>query len=363
MAKKKKAPASALHVAPGVESTPSINPRAKQPPRRKHLSVEAYVEGVRAGNRVVLSQAITLLESTRPDHQAIARQVLDRCLLPRGQSIRVGITGAPGVGKSTFIEALGAFLTARGRRLAVLTIDPSSTRTRGSILGDKTRMPLLAADPNAFIRPSPTAGSLGGVARTTRETIILCEAAGYDTVFVETVGAGQSEVAVHAMVDFFLLLVLAGAGDELQGIKRGIVEMADALVVTKADGANVEKAHEARREYRNALTLFPPKESKWWPSVLTCSAFSGEGIDEIWKMIEAYRAHTQENGFFEKQRQQQARNWMLHTIEHHLRVHFFAHPGVKKAMARIEKQVMAGKISSFTAAQKLLAIFRDAEEA
>jgi len=349
---------SALHVAPGVESTPSINPRAKQPPRRKHLSVEAYVEGVRAGNRVVLSQAITLLESTRPDHQTIAQQILDRCLPHTGPSIRVGITGVPGVGKSTFIEALGIFLTTRGRRLAVLTIDPSSARTRGSILGDKTRMPLLAADPNAFIRPSPTAGSLGGVARTTRETIILCEAAGYDTVFVETVGVGQSEVAVHAMVDFFLLLVLAGAGDELQGIKRGIVEMADALVVTKADGANVERAHEARRDYRNALTLFPPKESQWWPKVLTCSAFTGEGIDEIWKMIEAHHVHMQENGFFEEQRRQQARHWMLHTVEHHLRAHFFAHPGVKKAMARIEKQVMAGTMSSFTAAQKLLEIYQ-----
>ena len=363
MAKKKPPPGSALHVASGVESTPSINPRAKQPPRRAPLSVEAYVEGVRAGNRVVLSQAITLLESTRPDHQAIARQVLDRCLPHAGQSIRIGITGVPGVGKSTFIEALGMFLTARGRRLAVLTIDPSSARTRGSILGDKTRMPLLAADPNAFIRPSPTAGSLGGVARTTRETIFLCEAAGYDTVFVETVGVGQSEVAVHAMVDFFLLLVLAGAGDELQGIKRGIVEMADALVVTKADGANVEKAHEARRDYRNALTLFPPKESEWWPRVLTCSAFSGEGIDEIWKMIETYCTHTQENGFFETQRQQQARNWMLQTIEHHLREDFFAHPGVKKAIDRVEKQVTDGTISSFSAAQKLLAIFWDVGDA
>ena len=358
MAKKKRNSGTALHVIPGVDPTPSINPRARQPSRRKPLSVEAYIEGIRTGNRVVLSQAITLLESTRPDHQAIAQQILDRCLPHADPSIRVGITGVPGVGKSTFIEALGAILTARGHRLAVLTIDPSSARTKGSILGDKTRMPLLAADPNAFIRPSPTAGSLGGVARTTRETIFLCEAAGYDTVFVETVGVGQSEVAVHAMVDFFLLLVLAGAGDELQGIKRGIVEMADALVVTKADGANVEKAHEARREYRNALTLFPPKESKWWPRVLTGSAFTGEGIEEIWKMIEAYRAHTQENGFFETNRKQQARNWMLHTVEDHLRAHFFAHPGVKKAMARIERQVMAGKISSFTAAQKLLEIYQ-----
>ena len=196
------------------------------------------------------------------------------------------------------------------------------------------------------------------MARTTRETIYLCEAAGFDTVFVETVGVGQSEVAVHAMVDFFLLLMLAGAGDELQGIKRGIIEMADALVVTKADGANVEKANEARREYRNALTLFPPKESAWWPKVLTCSALSGEGIDEVWKTIEAHHAHTQASGFFETNRQRQARHWMLQTIEHHLRAHFFAHPSVKEAMTRIEQDVIKGKTSSFAAAQQLLEIYK-----
>ncbi len=358
MSKKKQNRKTALRVTEGVTSAPSINPRLKTSKRRKRLSVEAYVEGVRAGDRVVLGQAITLLESTRPEHQAIAQEIIDRCLPHTGQSMRVGITGVPGVGKSTFIEALGTHLTARGRRLAVLTIDPSSVSTKGSILGDKTRMPLLAADPNAFIRPSPTAGSLGGVARATRETIYLCEAAGFDTVFVETVGVGQSEVAVHAMVDFFLLLVLAGAGDELQGIKRGIVEMADALVVTKADGANVEKANEARREYRNALTLFPPKESTWRPKVLMCSAFTGEGIADIWKTIDAYRDHTTANRFFEKNRRHQARGWMIHTIEHHLRAHFYAHPDVKKAMARIEKEVADGKISSFAAAQQLLAIYR-----
>ena len=360
MSKKKPKRRTALRVTEGVESAPSINPKLKASPKRKRLSVETYVNGVRAGDRVVLGQAITLIESTRPEHQAIAQQIIEQCLPHTGRSIRVGITGVPGVGKSTFIEALGTHLTARGHRLAVLTIDPSSARTKGSILGDKTRMPLLAADPNAFIRPSPTAGSLGGVARTTRETIYLCEAAGFDIVFVETVGVGQSEVAVHAMVDFFLLLMLAGAGDELQGIKRGIVEMADALVVTKADGANVEKANEARREYRNALTLFPPKESAWWPKVLTCSAFSGEGIDGVWKTVEAHRAHTQANGFFETNRQQQARHWMLQTITHHLRAHFFAHPRVKEAMALIEKEVIDGKISSFAAAQKLIALYQGA---
>lgn len=358
MPKKKPNRRSALRVTQGVASAPSINPTLKTSPRRKRLSVKAYVEGVRAGDRVVLGQAITLVESTRPEHQTLAQDIIDQCLPHTGHSMRVGITGVPGVGKSTFIEALGTHLTARGRRLAVLAIDPSSTRTRGSILGDKTRMPLLAADPHAFIRPSPTAGSLGGVARATRETIYLCEAAGFETVFVETVGVGQSEVAVHAMVDFFLLLVLPGAGDELQGIKRGIVEMADALVVTKADGANVEQANEARREYRNALTLFPPKESTWRPGVLTCSAFTGEGIQEVWKAIEAYRVHTTANGFFETNRRQQARGWMLQTIEHHLRTHFFAHPGVKAAMERMEQAVADGKISSFAAAQQLWAIYR-----
>ena len=357
MAEHKEQQKSALRIVEGVEAAPSINPKLKTSPRRKLLSVEQYVDGVLQGDRMVLSQAITVLESTRPEHQAIAEQIIDRCLPHAGQSIRLGITGVPGVGKSTFIEALGTHLTAHGHRLAVLTIDPSSTRTKGSILGDKTRMPLLAADTNAFIRPSPTAGSLGGVARTTRETIYLCEAAGFDTIFVETVGVGQSEVAVHAMVDFFLLLVLAGAGDELQGIKRGIVEMADGLVVTKADGVNAEKAREAQREFRNALTLFPPKESGWRPDVLTCSSFTGEGVDAIWAMIDAFRIHTRENEFFNTQRRRQARHWMRHTIEHHLHTHFYGHPSVKAAMVRIEKEVVDVRISSFAAAQQLLDIY------
>ena len=353
----------ALHVTPGVEAAPSINPHLQTTPRRKRLALEAYVEGVRAGDRVVLGQAITLLESTKPAHQDLAHQLIDRCLPYTGNAIRVGITGVPGVGKSTFIEALGTHLTGLGHRPAVLTIDPTSTRTRGSILGDKTRMARLAADPNAFIRPSPSAGSLGGVARTTQETILLCEAAGFDTVIVETVGVGQSEVAVHAMVDFFLLLVLAGAGDELQGIKRGVVEMADAIAVTKADGANVAQARTARGEYRNALTLFPPKPSAWWPPVLLCSALTGDGIDAVWQTIEAYRAQTQASGYFERNRQQQAHAWMMHTVEHQLRARFFAHPGVQKALGPLEKDVIAGNISSYTAARQLLALYREAEDA
>ncbi len=337
----------------------SLNPHLKPQPRRALLSVDAYVEGIRAGDRAVLSRAITLVESTRAEHQASARLVVERCLPHAGQSLRVGITGVPGVGKSTFIEALGTHLTGRGHRLAVLPIDPSSERTGGSILGDKTRMPRLAADANAFIRPSPTAGTPGGVARATREAILLCEAAGFNVVFVETVGVGQSETAARAMVDFFLLLVLAGAGDELQGIKRGIIEMADAIAVTKADGANVGPARTARSAYRSALRLFPPGEAGWRPPVLLCSALTGEGIEEVWRVVEAYHAAAQQSGHFERQRRRQARQWMIHAIEQHLREHFLAHPGVQRARPRLEEAVMAGAMSPFEAAQRLLALYRD----
>ncbi len=335
----------------------SINPHLRPPVPRPPLSVEDYVEGIRAGDRVVLGRAITLVESTRLEHRELARQIIDRCLPHAGRSLRVGITGVPGVGKSTFIEALGTFLVAKGRPLAVLAVDPSSELAKGSILGDKTRMPRLAAAPNAFIRPSPAAGTPGGVARATREAILLCEAAGFDTVFVETVGVGQAEVAVHALVDFFLLLVLSGAGDALQGIKRGIIEMADAIAVTKADGASLPQAAEARAAYRDALSLFPPKASRWRPRVLTCSALTGDGIAEVWEVIEAYRAHTQANGFYDQQRRQQARRWMLHTIERHLREDFFAHPGVMTARPRLEEKVTSGAISPFEAAQRLLEIY------
>src|SRR5690606_4551418 len=272
---------------------------------RRLLSVDAYVDGILRGDRVVLGRAITLVESALPAHQELAEAILERCLPHAGRSVRVGITGVPGVGKSTFIEALGTRLTAAGRRLAVLAIDPSSTRTGGSILGDKTRMGRLANDPAAFVRPSPSGGSLGGVARRTRETIFLCEAAGFDTVFVETVGVGQSEVSVQAMVDFFLLLVLAGAGDELQGIKRGIVEMADGIAITKADGDNVKAAQLARSQYRHALHLYPPRPSGWKPHVHLCSALTGAGIENVWRDMEAFFAFTRANGSFEQHRQAQ----------------------------------------------------------
>ncbi len=348
---------SALHVSPGVGSRPNVNP-ALAPRARQALSVDNLVAGIRASDRGMLSRAITLLESALPEHQKTARAVMERCLPHAGNSVRVGITGVPGVGKSTFIEALGTRLTGQGRRLAVLAIDPTSERTHGSILGDKTRMERLAADPAAFIRPSPTRGALGGVAATTRETMLLCEAAGFDVVFVETVGVGQSETAVASMVDFFLLLVLAGAGDELQGIKRGIFEMADAVVVTKTDEAERKAVTRARADYRNALHLFPPKPSGWHPRVLTCSALTGDGIDAVWQLIEDHLQHTQQSGFFVAQRREQARHWMHQTIEQQLRQDFLATEDVQAAVEKMEAEVLAGRVSPTTAAQDLLALYR-----
>ena len=318
--------------------------------------------GIRNGDRVTLSQAITLLESTRADHREMARTIVEECLPHSGDSIRVAITGVPGVGKSTFIETLGQQLVAAGHRLAVLSVDPSSERSKGSILGDKTRMGALASEENAFIRPSPTAGTLGGVAPKTREAILLCEAAGYEIVFVETVGVGQSEITVRSMVDFFLLLALAGGGDELQGIKRGIIEVADAIAITKADGDNREAAEAARTEYEKALHLLSETESGWAPPVLTCSAQTGAGIDEIWNTVERYRTYTQETGFFDEQRRRQARHWMYQTIEQGLRDDFYANPDVKAARDEAENAVLNGRLSSVAAAERLLAIYRKETE-
>jgi LAO/AO transport system kinase len=269
-------------------------------------------------------------------------------------TIRIGITGVPGVGKSTFIEALGKQLTAQGHKLAVLAIDPSSSRSKGSILGDKTRMEELAVDPNAFIRPSPATGTLGGVARKTRETILLCEAAGFDVIFVETVGVGQSETVVHSMVDFFLLLMLAGAGDELQGIKRGIIEMADTIIINKADGDNIKKAQLARMEYVNALHLFPPSESGWTPVVDVCSSKTNEGISNIWDIITKYQSFTKQNGFFAKRRMEQNRQLFFETIEEALKSHFFSGKDISHSIAILEKEIMAGKANPYTSAKQLL---------
>ena len=346
--------------SPGEVSSlnPNLNTRSNAGGRRSK-SVQDYVEGIRNRDRVVLSQAITLLESTRNEHQEKARAILDRLLPDTGNSIRVAITGVPGVGKSTFIESLGTRLIDDGHRLAVLTIDPSSERSKGSILGDKTRMGALASHDDVYVRPSPTAGTLGGVARKTRETIFLCEAAGFDVVLVETVGVGQSEVKVRSMVDFFLLLALAGAGDELQGIKRGIVEMADAIAINKADGENRSAAEDARAEYERALHLLGETDSGWDPPVLTCSGQTGDGIDEVWQAVEDYQSEMQASGYFDEQRRRQARHWMYQTIERRLRDDFFSNADVQARRDEIEGAVLDGELSSFAAAEKLLSVYRD----
>ena len=296
---------SALHVQDGVEQPSQVNEeflKNFKHNRPANLSVQDYLQGILSGNRVILSKAITLIESSKKEHQELAQEIIEKCLPHSGKSFRLGITGVPGVGKSTFIEAIGMYLIGQGKKIAVLAIDPSSQRSKGSILGDKTRMEDLANNPNAFIRPSASAGSLGGVARKTKETIILCEAAGFDTIFVETVGVGQSETAVASMVDFFLLLMLAGAGDELQGIKRGIMEMADMILINKAEGDNLQKAKLARTQYENALHLFPPAPSGWTPLVETCSALHHQGMETVWKMIEDYLKLVENNGYFDKNR-------------------------------------------------------------
>jgi LAO/AO transport system kinase len=351
---------SALSLNKGISQPPAINQESvkkyKSKPRQK-LSVEEYVEGILSQNRTILSQAITLIESSLPKHHEISRQIIEKCLSYTGKSIRIGITGVPGVGKSTFIEVLGNLLTSQGHKLAVLAIDPSSERSGGSILGDKTRMEQLSTHPNAFIRPSPTAGSLGGVARKTRETIYLCEAAGFDVIFIETVGVGQSEIAVHSMVDFFLLLLLPGAGDELQGIKRGIMEMADTIAITKSDGSNIEKSNCAKAEYQNALHLFPKTESGWVPKVLTCSAIYNQSIDAVWNNISDYVSFTKLNNYFNTHRIEQAKYWMHQTIQENLKDNFYKNHFIKQKLASIEKDLMAAKITSFEAAGKLLSFY------
>lgn len=335
-----------------------------QPKPRRRLTLEEYVDGVLAGDRVTLSRAITLLESARADHQELAQEIIARCLPRAGRSFRLGVTGVPGVGKSTFIEAFGKLVLERGgftgapaSRLAVLAIDPSSARTHGSILGDKTRMVELSRDERAFIRPSPAVDSLGGVARKTRETIILCEAAGYDTIFIETVGVGQSETAVHSMSDFFLLLMLSGAGDELQGIKRGIMEMADGLAITKADGDNAARARSAAIEYRTALHLFPPAASGQSVNVLTCSAQSGAGLEDLCASLAQYYQATRENGSFARRREEQARFWFYESLQDQLKRDFFADSAVRLRLAELEKSVRAGAVSPFQAAHQLIELY------
>lgn len=348
-----------LNVNSGVEQPPSVNPHLKRmrKKRNRNITLSEYVEGIEKGNVSILSQAVTLVESNLPEHFQLAQEIIDKCISKSGTAIRLGITGVPGAGKSTFIESLGMHILDQGGKLAVLAIDPSSERTKGSILGDKTRMEQLSAQQNAYIRPSPSAGTLGGVAQKTREIIILCEAAGFDTIFVETVGVGQSETSVHSMVDFFLLLMLAGAGDELQGIKRGIMEMADAIAINKADGQNVNKAQLAKVQYSNALHLFPPTESSWKPEVLTCSAYYNEGVKEIWQMILNYVSFTRNNGYFDNRRKDQAKYWMYESLNSALKNNFYQLEGMKKNISNQEKKVLTDEVSSFKAARELLDIY------
>lgn len=325
--------------------------------RRQQPSATELIDGILNSNRTALSRAITLVESTNPEHAEKANQVINGCLPHANKSIRIGITGVPGVGKSTFIEAFGSFLTHLGKKVAVLAVDPSSSLSHGSILGDKTRMEELVKDENAFIRPSASGDTLGGVARKTRESIILCEAAGFDTIIIETVGVGQSETAVHSMVDFFLLLKISGAGDELQGIKRGIMEMADAIVINKADGDNIKKANQAKLEFNRALHLFPPKKSNWQPKVTTCSAITKDGITEIWETISAYLEQTKISGYFNENRKDQNHFWMLETINEQLRLNFYNQPEIISQLEQNKKAVQNDEISPFAAAQRLLKLY------
>ncbi|MDE6038700.1 MAG: methylmalonyl Co-A mutase-associated GTPase MeaB, partial [Paramuribaculum sp.] len=337
-----------LTVNSGVAQPPSVNPYMTRRRRRPLPSAAELVEGILKADITMLSRAVTLVESLSPDHQAVAQEVIEKCLPHSGRSRRIGITGVPGAGKSTSIDVFGLHVLKQGGKLAVLAIDPSSERTKGSILGDKTRMERLSVHPSAFVRPSPSAGSLGGVARKTRETIVLCEAAGFNNIFVETVGVGQSETAVHSMVDFFLLLQLAGTGDELQGIKRGIMEMADGIVINKADGDNINRAQLAQAQFRSALQLFPPTASGWQPEVLTYSGYYELGIPEVWDMIDRYFAFVDANGYFERKRLEQARYWMRETIDEQLRRHFYDDPAIATLLEEKEARVLANLQSSFT---------------
>lgn len=343
-----------LTVNQGIEQPSSISPYYKKRPRRRELTVSDYVEGIVKGDITTLSQAVTLVESTNVHHQQIAQEVIEKCLPYSGNSIRIGISGVPGAGKSTSIDVFGIHVLGKGGKLAVLAIDPSSERSKGSILGDKTRMEQLSVHPNSFIRPSPAAGSLGGVARKTRETIVLCEAAGFNKIFVETVGVGQSETAVHSMVDFFLLIQLAGTGDELQGIKRGIMEMADGIVINKADGDNVEKAKLAATQFRNALHLFPAPDSGWIPRVMTYSGFYNLGVKEIWDMVYEYIDFVKDNGYFEYRRNEQSKFWMYETINQHLKDSFYNNPSISDMLLTKEQEVLRGNLTSFVAAKDLL---------
>ena len=348
---------TALHEKDGISQPDSISAASIAhitQLRKKQPTAEELVTGILNGDKTALSRAITLVESTNPSHLERATMVVNQCLPHANKSVRVGITGVPGVGKSTFIEAFGKHLTGLGRKVAVLAVDPSSSMSHGSILGDKTRMEELVKDDNAYIRPSASGDTLGGVARKTREAIILCEACGFDTIIIETVGVGQSETAVHSMVDFFLLLKIAGAGDELQGIKRGIMEMADLIVINKADGDNIKKAKLAKTEFNRALHLFPAKSSGWQPKVTTCSAITHDGIADVWQIVNEYFEMAKGNGYFNSKRAEQNRYWLTETINEQLKGRFYARKDIAVLLEQYKKAVQNNELSPFAAAQFLL---------
>lgn len=353
---------SSLHERAGVsqpENTNSASVEKVKSGRAKNPSTDVFVSKILDGDITFLSRAITLVESTNTNHQKKANEILEKCLPFANNSIRIGVTGVPGVGKSTFIESLGKYLTNHGKKVAVLAVDPSSSVNKGSILGDKTRMEELVLDTNAFIRPSPSGTSLGGVAKKTKESILLCEAAGFDTIIIETVGVGQSETVVHSMVDFFLLLKLAGAGDELQGIKRGIIEMADAIVINKADGDNIKVAKIAQTVFTRALHLYPPKDNGWIPKVLVASALHNFGIKEVDELILNYIDLTKTNGVFKQKRNKQNKQWLFNTIENTLKDNFFSHKKIKEALEKEIIKLTDAKTTPFHSAQNLLKIYNE----
>ena len=345
----------------GDEAVPDLAgadpPQPQRGTQRRPLTVDEYVDGVRAGDRATLARAITLVESSAPAHVATAQQVIKAVLPDCGDSIRVGITGVPGAGKSTLIEVLGTYLTGNGHKVAVTAVDPSSTVTGGSVLGDKTRMEQLANDPRAFIRPSPSGGTLGGVTRKTRETLLLFEAAGYDVILIETVGVGQSEAVVRSMADFFLLILITGAGDELQGIKRGVIELADAILINKADGENRGAAERARADYERALHYIRPATDGWQTRAYTASAASGVGVPELWGVVEEFAAQTRSSGAFERRRRGQERDWLHALLAAALEERFRDHQAVRTLLPDLERQVVDGELPAATAAALLLEAF------